>query len=48
VQWTIYYYTKDVKNLLRTRQLFLAIILKHAADKGVSLATPMQVTGLGQ
>jgi small-conductance mechanosensitive channel len=46
VQWTIYYYTKDVKNLLRTRQLFLAIILKHAAEKGVSLATPMQVSGL--
>ncbi|MFC1684645.1 mechanosensitive ion channel domain-containing protein [Pseudomonadota bacterium] len=42
VEWTIYYYTKDVKHLLRTRQLFLAVILRHAAQRGVSLATPLR------
>jgi small-conductance mechanosensitive channel len=42
VEWSVYYYTKDVKHLLRTRQLFLAVILRHAADNGVSLATPLR------
>lgn len=42
VEWSVYYYTKDVKHLLRTRQLFLAVILRHAAEQGVSLATPLR------
>ena len=42
VRWTVFYYTKDVKQLLRTRQLFLGIILKQARDKGIALATPVQ------
>ena len=42
VRWSVFYYTKDVKHLLRTRQLFLGIILKQAREKGISLATPVQ------
>lgn len=42
VEWSVYYYTKEVKHLLRTRQLFLAVILRHGMEKGVSLATPMR------
>jgi small-conductance mechanosensitive channel len=42
VEWSVYYYTKDVKHLLRTRQLFLAVILRHASRLGVSLATPFR------
>lgn len=42
VEWSVYYYTKDVKHLLRTRQLFLEIILRQAAEQGISLATPLR------
>ena len=42
VSWSVYYYTKDVRHLLRTRQLFLGLILKQAAEKGIALATPVQ------
>jgi small-conductance mechanosensitive channel len=45
VQWVVFYYTKDVKNLLRTRHYFLATILGHAREKGISLATPMLLEG---
>ncbi|MET0083298.1 MAG: mechanosensitive ion channel family protein [Sedimenticola sp.] len=41
VLWSVYYYTKDVRHLLRTRQLFLGLILKHSAEMDVSLATPV-------
>ncbi len=42
VLWNIYYHTKDVRHLQSTRQLFLSLILKHAKEAGISLATPMQ------
>lgn len=42
VHWSVYYYTKDVRDLLRTRQLFLGLILTRAAEKGIALATPVQ------
>lgn len=41
VEWTVYYYTKDVRYLLRTRQLLRALIIKTAAEEGISLATPL-------
>ncbi|OOZ37277.1 mechanosensitive ion channel domain-containing protein [Solemya velesiana gill symbiont] len=41
VLWSVFYYTKDVRHLLRTRQQLLGLILKQSSEKGVSLATPM-------
>lgn len=42
VEWVIYYYTKDVKNLIRLRQTFLETILIKSNEHGISLNTPMQ------
>lgn len=41
VRWTIFYYIKDVRRILNTRQRFLAIILNTARESGISLATPL-------
>jgi len=41
VSWSIYYHTKDVKNLLQTRQLVISSLLRQAAQEGISLATPV-------
>jgi len=41
VEWSLFYYTKSVKDLLRTRQLLLAAILKESTARKISLATPM-------
>jgi len=40
VEWCCYYYTKDIKNIISTRQSFRELILKTSKDMGVSLATP--------
>jgi len=40
VEWVIYYYTKDLKQLLRTRQSFLKLILKTSKEFNIRLATP--------
>ncbi len=40
VEWALYYYTKDVRNLYRTRQLLRETVLKLSEKQGVSLATP--------
>lgn len=40
VTWACYYYTKDARNLLRTRQLLLALVLKLAREHEIDLATP--------
>ncbi len=40
VTWTCYYYTKDARNLLRTRQVLLALVLKIAREHEIGLATP--------
>jgi small-conductance mechanosensitive channel len=42
VLWSVFYYTKEVRHILRTRQQFLALILQQAAQRGISLATPMR------
>lgn len=41
VEWCLFYYTKDVRNMLKTRQLFLGVILEAAAREGIGLATPV-------
>jgi len=41
VEWCLFYYTKDARNRLKTRQLFLAVILETAAREGIGLATPV-------
>ncbi|MCP3662827.1 MAG: mechanosensitive ion channel family protein [Gammaproteobacteria bacterium] len=40
VEWSVFFYTKEVRRLLRTRQLFLGLILRQATIQDVSLATP--------
>ncbi len=42
VEWIVYYYTKDVRNLIRIRQGFRETILLKSREHGISLATPMQ------
>lgn len=42
VEWAIYYYIKDVKRLIKTRQLFRELILRQAMQDGIDLSTPMQ------
>lgn len=41
VQWTMFFYTKDIKLLLKTRQLFREVVLNLSLAEGVSLATPL-------
>ena len=41
IEWTVFYYTKEVKQLLKTRQLFRAMISKRASELDISLATPI-------
>ena len=41
VKWTIYYYLKEVKNLLYVRQEFNEKILEESIKCGISLSTPM-------
>ncbi len=43
VEWACFYYTKDARALLRTRQLMLGLTLKAAREQGLSLATPLLV-----
>ncbi len=45
VEWACFYYTKDARSLLRTRQLMLALVLRAAREQGISLATPLLVNG---
>lgn len=40
VSWAIYYYTKDVKNIIKIRQELREVILKTSKAKRISLATP--------
>lgn len=40
VTWTCYYHTKDARDILRTRQLLLALVLKKAQEHEIGLATP--------
>ncbi|MEW8627032.1 MAG: mechanosensitive ion channel family protein [Candidatus Thiodiazotropha sp.] len=44
VEWTIYYYTKDVRNLIKVRQYFREVIWQAANKHGIALATPLTHT----
>ena len=41
VEWVVYYYTKDVKNLIRTRLKFRELVLSLSREKSIDLATPV-------
>lgn len=41
VEWSLFYYTKSVRDLLRTRQILLAAILNESVSRNIPLATPM-------
>lgn len=43
VEWHVFYYIKDIRQLLRTRQQFLALILQQARECDISLATPVRL-----
>ena len=40
VEWALFYYTKDIKNLYKTRQTLREAVLKLSQQQGISLATP--------
>jgi len=40
VEWAIYYYIKEIRELIKTRMAFRELILKQSKQAGVSLATP--------
>jgi small-conductance mechanosensitive channel len=40
IKWGVYYYTKDLKKLIKTRQQFTEIILDESIQRGISLSTP--------
>ena len=41
VTWAVFYYIKDVKRLLKIKQIFRAYILAESKRSGISLATPV-------
>jgi len=41
IEWAVYYYTKDVKSLMKNRQIIRECIFKTAEEFGISLATPI-------
>ena len=44
VEWGVYYYTKEVASLRRTRMALYQIFLETASAENISLATPMTHT----
>lgn len=51
VEWTVFYFTKEVRRVLATRQRVLEALIAEAPNHGVILATPMlhvADTGSGQ
>jgi small-conductance mechanosensitive channel len=43
VEWACFYYTKEARALLKTRQSMLALVLRIAHEQELSLASPMLV-----
>ena len=41
IEWSVYYYTKEVKSLIKLRQTIRECILKTTNGFNVSLATPV-------
>ncbi len=44
IEWVFYYYTKEVENLMLTRQCVLQLMLETSIEKGISLSTPFTHT----
>lgn len=44
VTWAVYYYIKDIKRLLRTKQIFRSYVLAEAERSNISLSTPILQT----
>ena len=40
IKWGVYYFTKDLKRLIKTRQNFTEIILNESITRGIRLSTP--------
>jgi len=40
IKWGVYYYTKNLKKLIKTRQRFTEIILDESINRHISLSTP--------
>ena len=40
IEWCVYYYTKDMKSVIKTKQLFTEKVLNQSLKSGISLATP--------
>ncbi len=41
IQWNMFFYTKEIKQLLKIRQIFREVILNQALTDDISLATPL-------
>ena len=41
VTWAVYYYIKDIKRLLRIKQIFRSYVLAEAERSNISLSTPI-------
>lgn len=41
VEWGIYYYTKDVKNLIKIRQYFRELVLEASQEFEIDISTPV-------
>lgn len=41
VKWGVFYYTKDIKNIMGSRQKLRSLILTESIDSNISLATPV-------
>lgn len=41
ITWKVFYYTKNIKKLVRTRQAFMEIIIQCAEENNISFATPV-------
>ncbi|PID45805.1 MAG: small-conductance mechanosensitive channel-like protein [Proteobacteria bacterium] len=40
VEWSVFYYTKEMASVIKTRQLFMEKVLNQSIKRGISLATP--------
>ena len=43
LEWSVFYYTKDVKNILKTRSGFREVIFRMSKERGIDLSTPLVV-----
>jgi len=41
IEWSFFFYTKEIKQLLKIKQIFRELILNQALTDEISLATPL-------